>query len=163
MSTLYDITADFLELQERLLDPDGCVDQAIADTMQGLALEWREKVEGCAKVLRHLESRAKAFADESKRMSAKAAAATNACARLKQYVQEQMEAVGVDRVEGDLLTVAFQANPPRVVVDDIDIVPPDYLVPQPSTVDKRAVLERIKAGGSIPGVHVEQSRSLRVR
>ena len=53
-------------------------------------------------------------------------------------------------------------NPPSVEITNADIIPDDYK-PLIEVLDKKAILEDLKAGIDIQGVNLKQSESLRIR
>ena len=85
MSTLYEITGDYLRLLEMLEEDENIDPQAFADTLEGIEGEIEIKADGYARVLKELNAEALKFKAEIERMPAKMNAITNNSARLKQH------------------------------------------------------------------------------
>jgi hypothetical protein len=74
-----------------------------------------------------------------------------------------MEMSGVDRAEDDLFTVSIQNNPPRVDVHDPESVPAAFWTTPDPVLDKRGIMDRLKAGEDVPGASLLQSKGIRIR
>lgn len=70
MSTLYELTADWLALMEMAEDPD-IEEDVFMDTLEGIEGEIEDKADGYAKVIRQLEHDAEACGTEAKRFTEK--------------------------------------------------------------------------------------------
>lgn len=68
--TLYDLTADYLELQEMM--EDDISDDALIDSMESIEGLYEDKIDGYAAVIRTLEAEATAYKEEADRMANKA-------------------------------------------------------------------------------------------
>jgi hypothetical protein len=82
---------------------------------------------------------------------------------IKEYLQNQMEVAGLNKVKRPTITISIQANPPSVEVMDESLIPSTYMVPQPSKIDKRAILTALKEGEFIPGASIKQSMGVRIK
>lgn len=75
-----------------------------------------------------------------------------------------MEEAGLDRIMEPDFTLSLRPSPPSVVVTDENLIPEWFWVPQPSKLDKRALLDTLKAGTAVNGAALSNSRrSLQVR
>ena len=93
MNTLYQLTADYMNLLELAEDPD-IDEQAFVDTLEGIEGALEDKAEGYAKVMRQLEADAAACEVESKRLKNKSKTIDNNIKRMKQALQFAMQATG---------------------------------------------------------------------
>lgn len=145
--------------------------EALLDSAEGT---FSDKVERVALKVRAFEAEAKAIKEERDRLQARVMARENAAKSLKAYLQRCMEAAGKDKVNGLLVTVAVQQNPPSVqvgpMVDELELYeagcPYVERVPERFVLDKRTLLEDYKAMGErvLPsGITVTRSTSLRIR
>jgi hypothetical protein len=66
------------------------------------------------------------------------------------------------KIKTVLFSFAIQKNPPSVQADE-NLIPADYWIPQAPKLDRRALMEDLKAGASVPGAHLIQTESLRIR
>ena len=155
---LYTLTDNYLHVLELAENGDD-----LTDTLEALEDAIEDKAENTAKVIKQLEANADMLANEIKRLSERKTTAENNAKRLKVYLQEQLEKVGTDKIKGEIFTVAIQNNPQSVDVLDEQLIPADYFIQQAPKLDRKELLMHLKAGETIPGVVVKQSRSLRIR
>lgn len=160
VARLYELTTAYA----RLLEAEDPAEFTAA--LDQLAGDIAEKVEGIAVVIRQLEVEETAFRSEAERLLVNARFRANRIASLKQYLQENLERAGQDRVMSGLFTVTLQASPPSVRVIDAAAVPDRFqrVVPSYIEVDKAAVLAHWRETHETPsGVEITQGRYLRIR
>ena len=117
---LYDIA----EIYENLENIDD--DVAVATAMDAVDAALEEKLESTAKVIRNLEAEAEALEAEEKRLKARKTAVRNRIADIKGYVQENLEAMGKDKVTSGIFKWSIQANAPSVNILDESLIPDAY-------------------------------------
>lgn len=127
-------------------------------------IELTEKVENIAKFIKNLEAERESFKKESDRLASKAKSFANKADSLKRYLQESLEASGVDKVKGQLFTVSLQNNAMSLDVSSTEHIPMEFKRTPEPVVNKRELLKHIKDTGEIfEGVEVKQTRSVRIR
>ena len=165
MSTLYELTAEYLQLLEMAEDPD--IDlQTLADTMDAIGGELEDKADGYAKVIRQLEYDEAAIDAEIKRLMSRKKTIFGNIEHMKDNLQAAMLATGKTKFKTALHSFNIQRNPPSVVVDELMVenIPEQYLIYQEPKINKKAILDDIKAGRDLSGIaHLEQGESLRIR
>ena len=165
MSTLYELTAEYMQLLEMAEDPD--IDlQTLADTMDAIGGELEDKADGYAKVIRQLEYDEAAIDAEIKRLMSRKKTIFGNIEHMKDNLQAEMLATGKTKFKTALHSFNIQRNPPSVVVDELMVenIPEQYLIYQEPKINKKAILEDIKAGRDLSGIaHLEQGESLRIR
>lgn len=165
MSTLYELTNDYMNLLELAEDPD-MDEQAFMDTLEGIEGEIEIKAEGYAKVIRTLEGDAAACDAESKRLRTKKQVIDNNIKRMKAALQMAMEATGKRKFKTPLFSFNIQKNPAAVVVDEqyIENIPERFLVRKDPEINRKAIKDAINAGEDLEGIaHLEQTESLRIK
>ena len=165
MSTLYELTADFMMLLEMAEDPD-TDPVAFEDTMEALGLEIEDKADGYAKVVRQLEANVAACKAEMLRLKTAAMVMENNIKRMKGNLQDSMEVTGKRKFKTPLFSFNIQKNPPSLVLDEVDTarIPADYLIPQEPKIDTAKLKNDIKAGKDLDGIaHLESGYSLRIK
>lgn len=165
MSTLYELTADFMMLLEMAEDPD-TDPVAFEDTMEALGLEIEDKADGYAKVIRQMEADAAACDAEAKRLRNKELTMKARIKRMKENLQDTMEVTGKRKFKTPLFSFSVQKNPPSLVLDEVDTarIPADYLIPQEPKIDTAKLKSDIKAGKDLDGIaHLESGYSLRIK
>ena len=165
MSTLYELTAEYMALVDMADDPD--VDEQVwQDTMEGISGEIEIKADGYAKVIREIESQSVGLKAEIDRLSARKKAIDNSVVRIKKALEEAMKATGKVKFKTDLFSFNIQKNPASLkLAEDIDInaLPAEYVKFADPEVDKAKVKEALKNGVEFSWAHLEQSEGLRIK
>ena len=153
---LYEIAAD---LQDALT-----AEEFDEERLDQLAHAFEQKAGAIVAVSKVMASFVDYCKAEEKRIAEKRKAVENRKQRLFDYLQTHMEATGVAEMTTGTATVKLQKNPPKVVVDNEDSLPPKYLkIIQTTQIDKNAIKDALKAGEEVTGAHLEQGLSLRVK
>lgn len=153
---LYDIA----EIYENLENIDDEV--AVAAAMDGVDAALEEKLESTAKVIRNLEAEAEALEAEEKRLKARKTAVKNRIADIKGYVQQNLEAMGKDKVTSGIFKWSIQANAPSVNILDEDLIPDAYWKIERKPM-KTEIKKAIEAGELTEGAELVRTKSLRLR
>ena len=80
-------------------------------------------------------------------------------------LKDNMEALGVKKMETDLGNFTIRNNPGSLVIDDLESVPDTYketVVTETVKVDKNTIKKLIKGGTDIEGCHLEVGTSLTI-
>lgn len=147
MPRLYDLDTDLALLEDMLLEAGGEITPELEDDLDALLDAREDKIENYIKIIRGLESSARATKDEAKRLTDNARVQQNAVDQLKARLQASMQARGETKHKTALGTVSLRKKPPKVkVLVEVDELPDEYVRvadPQP---DKRALSDALKAG-----------------
>lgn len=164
MSSLYELTADWLTLYNMIDDPEDWDEDTLIDTLEGIDGEIEIKAEGYAKVIKNLAAEAEALKAEEERLYKRRKVKENAISRMKASLQASMEATGKTKFKTELFSFNIQANAPALVLDVMEPtdVPKAY---RKVTVDfdKTAIKDALKEGKKLKFAHLEQGSSLRIR
>lgn len=153
---LYDIA----EIYENLENIDDEV--AVATAMDAVEAALEEKLESTAKVIRNLEAEAEALEAEEKRLKARKTAVRNRIADIKGYVQENLEAMGKDKVTSGIFKWSIQANAPSVNILDESLIPDAYWKIERKPM-KTEIKKAIETGELTEGAELVRTKSLRLR
>lgn len=153
---LYDIA----EIYENLENIDDEV--AVATAMEAVDAALEEKLESTAKVIRNLEAEADGLEAEEKRFKARKTAVRNRIADIKGYVQENLEAMGKDKVTSGIFKWSIQANAPSVNILDEELIPDAYWKIERKLM-KTEIKKAIEAGELTEGAELVRTKSLRLR
>lgn len=153
---LYDIA----EIYENLENIDD--DVAVSAAMDSVDAALEEKLESTAKVIRNLEAEAEALEAEEKRLKARKMAVKNRIADIKGYVQQNLEAMGKDKVTSGIFKWSIQANAPSVNILDESLIPDDYWKIERKPM-KTEIKKAIEAGELTEGAELVRTKSLRLR
>ena len=162
MSTLYDLTAEYMTLLEMAEDPD-VEEDVLRDTMEGIEGEIEIKADGYARVMKQLEATSANLEYEEKRLMNRRKTIDRNIKRMKQALQDAMVATGKPKFKTDLFSFMIRKNPASVVIDRETCIPPEFLIPQDPKIDKKAIKAAIDRGDDIKFAHLEQSESLLIR
>ena len=157
---LFELTQSYQQVLEIAEQLDA---ETLKDTLDSINDAVEQKVENTAFVVKQLEANISVIDKEIKRLQAMKGTQTNNIKSLKLYLQESMEKVGLDKVQGKLIKIAIQNNPQSVEVLNENVIPKNYFVEQKPKLDKKALLTDLKGGAQVEGVEIKQSRSLRIR
>lgn len=158
---LFELTEQYQKLLSMV--DDECDIQAIQDTLEGIEGMIADKAESIAKLMKSIEADEQAIKAEEDRLKARREALTNKRLSIKEYLQNQLISAGIDKVKGTMFTVSIQNNPPSVQIAEGTKVPDKYLIPQEAKVDKRALLDDLKAGAVYEGIGMIQTKGVRIR
>ena len=82
----------------------------------------------------------------------------------RQLALSTMEEAGIEKILEPDFTLSLRTTPPSVLVTDETVIPEWFWIPQPAKLDKRSLLDTLKAGTAITGAELSNSRrSLSVR
>lgn len=165
MANLYELVGNLKEFEYHYNQAE--TDEELLEAEKYLIdaeIELSEKVENIAKFIKNLEAERDIFKKESDRLASKAKSFANKADSLKRYLQDSLETAGVDKVKGDLFTVALQNNPISLDLSTTEYIPMEFKRTPEPVVNKRELLKHIKDTGEIfEGVEVKQTRSVRIR
>lgn len=149
MSTLYEITGDYLGILNMLEDEENLDPQAFQDTLDGIDGEFEDKADGYARVMKELNAEAKKYEAEIQRMTARMDALNNRSKMLKQHLYDSMKATGKIKFKTDLFSFGIQKNggvQPLELMPDVE-VPDEYCRKEP---DNAKIREALKNGMELP-------------
>lgn len=159
VAKLYELSSDFQQVQSLIEDGQ----EGLQDTLESIELSIEDKLENIGKVYQNLKGEVAALKTEEKRLADKRKSIENNIDRLKAYSQDALAVVGKDKLQTGLFTFSIRKNAPKVIILDENDIPKDYLIEQQPKVDKNLLKEAIKNGEKVPGVALEQGRSLWIK
>jgi len=166
LPALYEIAVTYRDQAEQLADLD-LPAEVIADTLESMQGELEAKSQNVIFAMRNMEVTSAAIKDAEAKLAARRKAIDNRAESLRAYVLNCMQLAGVEKITSPWFTLAQRQNPPRVVIDAIDLVPAEYMrappPPPPPEPDKTAILAAVKAGAEVPGTHIERGIRLDIR
>ncbi|MET0963613.1 MAG: siphovirus Gp157 family protein [Noviherbaspirillum sp.] len=154
----FELAAQYRRLAEILAERHDSP-QLIAETLESLSGPLDERLENLAKMVRNVETAARGVEQTIAGLEARHASLLRSAERGRSLIKELMQAARRDRVSTALFSMSLRRNPPAVVIDREQDLPPQYLLqhkPPPPTPDKKAIAAALKAGTPVPGAHAEQ-------
>lgn len=164
MSTLYELSAGFNNIMNLVEDETMDLD-ALEEGLQTIECSLEEKCVNGIGLIKSLENQRDGLKAEAKRLTDRARVLDGRIQSIKDWYKVNLEVMGKSKVNTDRGTMAIQKNPPSLKIDDERQIPAEFLdvVPEHYEVAKDRVKEAIKAGREVPGAHMEQGKSLRIR
>lgn len=163
MTALYELAAEFKSVADRLEETD-LDEQTIADTLEGYAAEFNDKVVSIVSLIRNLETTAEAIKEAERHQKERRDAIEKKAQWLRDYVLRNMTTVGCEKVSCGLFAVRVRQNSPSVQIADDAEIPASYIsqkiVVSP---DKKALKEALESGVEIKGVSLVRSNSLTIK
>lgn len=161
---LYVITDKLLAIGGQMVENGGEMTLEMERELAGWQATFEEKAAAVALFIQHLERQEQIAQDERKRILALATPYGNTAKRLKAYLQMQMEAADIRKVDTPRAKVWLQTNPPAVHCEVEPERLPAEFVRTELVVDKEAILKAHKEGRALPpGVAVLQSQGIRIK
>ena len=154
---LYEISERYRNLVE-LLEDESIDEEAVVAALEEVEGEFAEKALNIARILKNIEAQIMVLTSEMDRLAKLKKVFTNKHNRLKTYLEMQMLVSGIEKIADPVLPLALRIAPASVEVDPGAKVPEQYLIPQEPKIDKRGLLEALKAGEKIPGVRLIDDR-----
>lgn len=162
MTKLYELAGQYRALAELADDPDMPA-QALADSLEGLEGEIEVKAEALLQVVAGLDGDTGAIDAEIRRLQHRKQVIANRAQRLREYLRENMEATGIDKIECPLFKITLTKPRPMAVINDESQIPDRY-IKTIRTPNKTAILADLKTGKQVPGCALgETKRGLLVK
>jgi Mg2+ and Co2+ transporter CorA len=123
MSKLYEITEEFKQIESMDFDAD-----AIADTLQALNIEFKEKAQNIIYMVKSRDDRSNNIGNEIKRLQAMKKANDSKRDWFKNYLRENMEKSGIDKIECDFFTITLRKPGAKKLIVNADELSNDYKI-----------------------------------
>ena len=165
MASVYELKNEFNTLWA-VLEDELADDDMILGAWETAREDLTIKLENCCKYIKNEEAVIAGLKAEEERLNARRKAKENAVKRLKELMKMAMLAAGEKKIQCGTFTTSVQNNAPSVVVDEqyIENIPQEYLRIKEPEIDKKKMLEDLKAGKDLEGLaHLEVGQSLRIR
>lgn len=167
--TLYEIAQDYQIFLEQI-EAGEIPEEAVEDTLDSMAGEFREKADQIACVIKNLRAEAAAIKEEEAALYLRRKAKETRADRLSEYLKIHMLTMGIPKLETSRNQLKISKNRASVKIDHI----PEfvqwaqehadnlltYKAPEPS---KTKIKEYLDAGGELPGVQLDQGQSLQIK
>ena len=156
----------FTELRRRLIEADSEIDDTtLLDTLEG-ATNLHEAIGEVVRAALDDEALADGLKIRLGKMKERLDRIEATSAKKRQVALDVMEEAGIEKVLEPDFTVSLRTAPPSVVVVDPSVIPEFCWIPQPPKLDRRRVLDALKAGTAISGAELSNSKvclSIRTR
>lgn len=160
---LYDLAEQYNDLLDVLEGSEN--PEAIQAMLDGIEGAFDEKAESIVKLMRSKAAERDALSEEAQRLQDRAHRINKEYEWLESYLERQMIATGKEQVKSSLFDIKIGLCPPAVQVLNESMIPRCYFTTKPAVValDKRSVMDALKAGESVPGVEMVQRKILKIK
>lgn len=163
MNTLYDITLQYREMLEKMLDTaseDGEVDEQVMHELTQAQDALEVKAENCAAMYLEIDSEIERIKKFEGKIKTRRERLQNRRDRLKEYIDRNLTAAQIERIEGEFVNISYRKSE-KVEIDNEAEIPEEYwrVTKEP---DKTAIKQALKAGISM-GAHLEPTKSIQIK
>lgn len=163
MNTLYDITLQYREMLEKMLDTaseDGEVDEQVMYELAQAQDTLEVKAENCAAMYLEIDSEVERIKKFEGKIKTRRERLQNRRDRLKEYIDRNLTAAQIERIEGEFVNISYRKSE-KVEIDNEAEIPEEYwrVTKEP---DKTAIKQALKAGISM-GAHLEPTKSIQIK
>lgn len=152
---LYKLTDEILELQDSGMTPED-----IADTIEGMELEFNDKIEQTLSLIKNMEAEAVAFKAEAERLSNIASSKLKSVNKLKEYIKGEMIRLEKSKISTGVHSLTVRKPLKKLnIVNDKKIPPEWFDVKVTQSPKKKEILAALKDGQKIEGVEIVMGES----
>ena len=154
----------FTELRRRLIEADPEIDETtLLDTLEG-ATDLNEAIGEVVRSALEDEAMLNGLKGRLEDLKLRLARIKHRLEKKREVALAVMEDTGIEKLMEPDFTVSLRVSPPGVVITSEEDIPEWFWVPQDPKLDKRAILDAIKAGTAVTGAELSNSKiSLAVR
>ena len=172
MSSLYELTGDFLNVQN-MLEEEEFDREALLNTLEGINYAIDIKAENYGKVIKNLEAAKagikgqrdalkNALSDELNRLSDKEKAVDNRIKYMKENLGQAMRATGKEKIKTELFSFYFKKNQAVNITNEAEALNSAY-VRVKKEIDRTELLKAMKEGTEFSFADIKESESLIIR
>ena len=165
---LYELATDFLSFVEAV-DNDEIPEEAIADTLESIELAIEDKADNMACLLKNLDAEITAFKTEENRLAERRKAKEKTYDRIKEYLAENLQRVGIDKMETVRNKITFRKSESVEIGDEIAFIEwaekerYELLTYSAPKVNKTAIKKALKDGDEIVGASIVIRQNIQIK
>lgn len=163
---LYELTQNYRNLEsllDNLGEQEGLTVEMIHGALGQVEDDINTKVENTCKVIKEIEADSIGIDEEIKRLSALKKQKENAVKKLKEYVEFEMNGIGLTKVEGKLFKISFRKSKVVKVLDETKIPREFIKIKTTETISKTDLGKALKNGEIIEGAELVENKSLQIK
>lgn len=155
---LYEISDELL----KIADTEDEID--VQAELSALQMQFAEKAQNIAGLIRNLEGEKNAVSDEANRLQNKAKSLENRITQIKSYLQSEMIRTNQAVIKAGIFRIRLQNSPQSLIVKNVDAIPLEWKeIITETKVDKLGILKHLRETGEIvSGVDVTQNKHIRI-
>ncbi|RZI03065.1 siphovirus Gp157 family protein [Staphylococcus condimenti] len=160
MTNLFNLSRDFMELQNELdnIDPE-----VLQDTLDAIQASMDEKIDNTIGLIRSVEGDIDTVDKEIKRLQAVKKQKQTLTQKLKDYMQNALDYQQLQNYRTQTNYIYKRRNAPSVFITNEKLIDKSYFVEQEPKLDKKALKEDIQNGADVHGAELRDSESLVIK
>lgn len=160
---LYKLADEFVAIAMQLADSE-LPDDVIADTLEGASGDVENKAWNTAALILQFEGEAALIKEAEQRMSARRKSLERRVDWMRGYVLVQLIRTGITEIDSPEFVIRVQDNPPKVILDDEDLIPKAFKQTESvTTIRKADIRKSLLDGKTVAGAHLESEKRLAIR
>lgn len=163
---LYELTQNYRNLEsllDNLGEQEGLTVEMIHGALGQVEDDINTKIENTCKVIKEIEADSIGIDEEIKRLSALKKQKENAVKKLKEYVEFEMNGIGLTKVEGNLFKISFRKSKVVKVLDETKIPKEFIKVKTTESISKTDLAKALKSGEVIEGAELVENKTLQIK
>lgn len=164
-TTLYTLSAEYAAFLAAV-EAGEIPEEAIADTLEGIAGEFSHKADNIACIIKELNAQAVAIKEEADRLSERKAAAVRRAESLKRYLADAMQRTGMNKLETPRNALSFRRSTSVYIPDEEGFKQRNAELCRQEirlSIPKKEIGERLRAGEQIEGAELRESHNLQIK
>lgn len=159
---LYELTQNYRNL-ENLGEQEGLTVEMIQEALGQVEEDINTKIENTCKVMKEIEADALGIDEEIKRLTVLKKQKENTAKKLKEYIEFEMNGIGLNKVEGKLFKISFRKSKAVKILDETKIPKEFIKIKTTETISKTELSKALKNGEIIEGAELIENRSLQIK
>ncbi len=163
---LYELTQNYRNLEsllDNLGEQEGLTVEIIHGALGQVEDDINTKIENTCKVIKEIEADSIGIDEEIKRLSALKKQKENTVKKLKEYVEFEMNGIGLNKVEGKLFKISFRKSKVVKVLDETKIPKEFIKVKTTESISKTDLGKALKNGEIIEGAELVENKTLQIK
>lgn len=163
---LYELTQNYRNLEsllDNLGEQEGLTVEMIHGALGQVEDDINTKIENTCKVIKEIEADSIGIDEEIKRLSALKKQKENAVKKLKEYVEFEMNGIGLNKVEGKLFKISFRKSKVVKVLDETKIPKEFIKIKTTESISKTDLGKALKSGEIIEGAELVENKTLQIK
>lgn len=159
---LYEISVELVEALGNITVDESTGEIKGYEALDALNASFEEKLEGMVCRYKNLKAMETAILNEKNNLDQIRRSVKSEADRIEKCIKFCMERVGKSKVVTPKSMVYFRSSQ-SVEVDDISLIPEEYLRFKEPEAKKDYIAKAIKAGEEIPGVHIVEKQNIQIK
>ncbi len=165
---LYEIAADYRAFLDAV-EAGEIPEDAIADTLESIAVVLEEKADNIACMLKNLDAEVRAIKAEETALAERRKAKESQYDRIKTYLSDTLQNAGYTKIETARNKISFRKSESVVIEDEGAFVEwardnhRDMLAFKEPTINKTAVKKALAGGEEVVGASIESKQNIQIK